>query len=284
MAIIDQLTVEVRSHDRYTRPEKILSNPPSEETVEQWTDALSDFAAESTVSADVEADLRDIRRFYSENEQMLGQYAATLDVQPIGQSSPKEVLFTVYLRTLQSRYAGETNLDCRKFRDLLEGNYSIEGRGSENGTSGSTPTEGLDSGAANVFEPGETYHRLDDIHRRFGANRFRRISPSADHPYIFVFFGESDEGHGYDDELQEDGTLLYTGEGRNGDMEMAGGNAAIRNHETTGDELHVFEMEDDAWQVTYVGQYRYEDHRWVRLPDGNDEMREAIRFELVSVD
>lgn len=283
MAIIDQAAEDIRTHSRYIEPEKFLSNPPSEETVEQWTDSLTDFTAQSTVSAEVEADLKEIRRFYVENENMLGQYAANLDVQPIGQSSPKEVLFLVYVRTLQSRHAGITNIDSHTFDDLMQENYSIEGRGSEDMPPDSTQAEGRGSGTSDIFQPGGTYHRLDDIHGRFGGNRYRRIAPSADHPYIFVFFGKSDEPHGYDDELQEDDTFLYTGEGGEGDMEMAGGNAAIRDHESAGDELHVFEIEDDPWQVTYVGQYQYEDHHWVRLPDRDDEMRNAIRFELSPV-
>jgi len=33
--------------------------------------------------------------------------------------------------------------------------------------------------------------------------------------------------------------------------------------------------------VSYVGQFEYEDHNWLRLPDRNDNMRDAVRFELV---
>jgi len=135
--------------------------------------------------------------------------------------------------------------------------------------------------AAELFDVGETYHRVEDIHDKYGGNRYSGISPCADHPYVFVFFGESGEWHGYDDELLDDGTFLYTGEGRDGDMEMEGGNAAIRSHAEDGNSLHVFEIEDGAWEVTYVGQYEYDDHHWVRLPDRNENMRDAIRFELV---
>jgi len=135
----------------------------------------------------------------------------------------------------------------------------------------------------NLFVPGETYHRVEDIHEEYGGNRYSGISPCADYPYVFVFYGESGEWHGYDDEMLDDGTFLYTGEGRDGDMELNGGNAAIYNQPNNNTELHVFEIEDGAWEVTYVGQYQYKDHHWVRLPDRNDNMRDAIRFELVPV-
>ena len=132
-----------------------------------------------------------------------------------------------------------------------------------------------------LFEIGQTYHRVEDIHDEYGGNRYSGISPCAKYPYVFVFFGDSAEWHGYDDELLDDGQFLYTGEGRDGDMTMDSGNTAIRDHSESGDELHVFEIEDGAWEVTYVGQYEYNDHHWTRLPDRNDNMRDAIRFELV---
>lgn len=131
------------------------------------------------------------------------------------------------------------------------------------------------------FEVGETYHRVDDIHEKYGGNRYSGISPCAEYPYVFIFYGESGEWHGYDDEFLDDGRFLYTGEGRDGDMTMDGGNAAIRNHKSDGSELHVFELGDGAWEVTYVGEYEYKDHHWTRLPDRNGTMRDAVRFELV---
>ncbi len=131
------------------------------------------------------------------------------------------------------------------------------------------------------FKLGQTYHRVEEIHDEYGGNRYSGIAPCADYPYIFIFFGEAGEWHGYDDELCDDGRLFYTGEGRDGDMTMDAGNAAIRDHATNGDEIHVFESEEGPWEVTYVGQFEYHDHNWLRLPDRNDQMRDAIRFELV---
>jgi 5-methylcytosine-specific restriction protein A len=131
------------------------------------------------------------------------------------------------------------------------------------------------------FEIGNKYHRVEDLHEEYGGNRYSGIAPCADYPYVFIFYGESGEWHGYNDEFLEDGRFLYTGEGREGDMTMDKGNAAIRDHSINGNDLHVFEIDEGAWEVTYVGEYEYEDHRWTRLPDQNGNMRDAIRFELV---
>ena len=133
------------------------------------------------------------------------------------------------------------------------------------------------------FKIGETYHRVEDIHEKFGGNRYSGISPCAEYPFVFVFYGESGEWHGYDDEFTEDGEFLYTGEGRDGNMTMDGGNKAIRDHKEDGKEIHVFEIEEGAWQVTYVGQYQYSSHHRTTLPDRNGNMRDAIRFELVPI-
>lgn len=131
------------------------------------------------------------------------------------------------------------------------------------------------------FKIGTSYHRVEDIHDRYGGNRYSGISPCAEYPYVFVFYGKSGEWHGYDDEFTDDGRFLYTGEGRDGDMTMNGGNGAIRDHKKNNNALHVFEIEEGAWQVTYVGEYEYEDHYWTTLPDRNDNLRDAIRFELI---
>ncbi|CCQ35045.1 hypothetical protein HLRTI_003392 [Halorhabdus tiamatea SARL4B] len=51
-------------------------------------------------------------------------------------------------------------------------------------------------------------------------------------------------------------------------MTIEGGNAAIRNYHKHNDEHHVFEIQDGAWKITYVGEYEYADHYWARLPTG----------------
>ncbi|CCQ35044.1 restriction endonuclease protein [Halorhabdus tiamatea SARL4B] len=49
------------------------------------------------------------------------------------------------------------------------------------------------------FDIDATYHRVKDIHEEYGGNRYSGIAPCADYPYVFIFYGESGEWHGYDD-------------------------------------------------------------------------------------
>ena len=87
-----------------------------------------------------------------------------------------------------------------------------------------------------VFEIGQRYDRRA-LHEVYSGQRYRGIATPADTAVVFLFTGEAGENHGYNDTFQSDGTFVYTGEGREGDMTMDGGNLAIRNHQSNGDEL-----------------------------------------------
>ncbi|SDQ62485.1 HNH endonuclease [Natronobacterium texcoconense] len=132
------------------------------------------------------------------------------------------------------------------------------------------------------LEQGATYHRIT-LHEEYGGTQFRGIAPCKDHPYVFLFAGDAGEEHGYRDEFRGD-TFIYTGEGQEGDMEMTGGNRAIRDHREDGRELHLFESNDEAWSITYVGEFEYDSWFTDRLRDTNGNEREAIRFRLEPVD
>ncbi|AXR82300.1 HNH endonuclease [Natrarchaeobaculum sulfurireducens] len=136
--------------------------------------------------------------------------------------------------------------------------------------------------AVSALEEGETYHRVK-LHEKYGGARYRGIAPCKDHPYVFIFTGDSGEEYGYLDEFRGD-TFVYTGEGREGDMEMTQGNKAIRDHRKDGREIHLFESNEEAWSVTYVGQFEYAGWFHQRLEDTNGNYRKAICFELEPVD
>ncbi|WP_079990749.1 HNH endonuclease signature motif containing protein [Haloarcula sp. CBA1127] len=129
---------------------------------------------------------------------------------------------------------------------------------------------------------GARYNR-EALHQAHGGAKYRGIAPSADHPYIFIFTGKAGEEHGYKDEFRGD-TFIYTGEGQEGDMEWSMGNKAIRNHKSTDTELHLFESNNEAWQVTYLGQYECVDWFKEALPDQRGNMRQGIRFKLDPVE
>lgn len=132
------------------------------------------------------------------------------------------------------------------------------------------------------FEVGSNYNRWE-IHDEFAGQRYSGISTPADLPIIFIFTGESGEEYGYEDEFLEDGTFMYSGEGTEGDMVMDDGNAAIRDHRSNNEALHLFEDTKYPWIVTYVGQYQHVGHEWKTLEDQDGNEREAIRFQLEPV-
>lgn len=132
------------------------------------------------------------------------------------------------------------------------------------------------------FSVGTRYLRKE-IHDEFGGQRQYGISTPANDSCIFVFTDPSTEEYGYRDRFRNNGLFVYSGEGRVGDMEMAGGNDRIRHHSENGDDLLVFEVIDEldgADVVTYTGQYEYVDHYWERARDDTGTVRDAIRFVL----
>ena len=132
---------------------------------------------------------------------------------------------------------------------------------------------------ADQLSTGSKYNRWE-LHDVFGGQRYSGISTPSDHPLVFIFTGESGEEYGYEDEFLDDDTFLYTGEGTSGDMEMTGGNRAIRNNRENGTDLHLFEDTAYPWIVTYLGAFEYVQHHWETLEDETDQQRRAIRFRL----
>jgi 5-methylcytosine-specific restriction protein A len=132
---------------------------------------------------------------------------------------------------------------------------------------------------ADQLSTGSKYNRWE-LHDVFGGQRYSGISTPSEHPVVFMFTGESGEEYGYEDEFLDDDTFLYTGEGASGDMEMTGGNRAIRNHQENGADLHLFENTAHPWIVTYLGEFEYVQHHWETLEDETDRQRRAIRFRL----
>jgi len=129
--------------------------------------------------------------------------------------------------------------------------------------------------------PGGVYRRTD-LHKQFGGQQQGGISTPSRFPVIFIFTGEQGTLYGYHDGFQENGIFFYTGEGQVGDMQMLRGNSAIRYHQESGKEIHLFEYVGRG-TVQYLGQAYYVDHHTRVAPDRNNVPRQAIVFEL-SVD
>ncbi len=131
------------------------------------------------------------------------------------------------------------------------------------------------------LEPGSVYNR-QQLHADYGGSIQGGIAPSRDEPVVFLFTGGTGEEHGYQDDIRADGTVLYTGEGQIGDMEIVRGNRAISTHLEDGRELHFFTMDREG--VRYVGQFLYAGHFFEELPDSEGNLREGIRFKLAPVE
>jgi 5-methylcytosine-specific restriction protein A len=133
------------------------------------------------------------------------------------------------------------------------------------------------------FEVGAAYRRAD-IHDRFGGSRQSGISPSASHPAIFIFTGNTGEQYGYHhDGYDTQGVFSYTGEGQIGDMTFTKGNKAIRDHSAAGRSLHLFHALGKSKPCTYSGEFVMASHEIRRGRDKADHDRDVIVFHLVPV-
>lgn len=130
------------------------------------------------------------------------------------------------------------------------------------------------------FDIGQTYRRKTDIHDVYGGGRQSGISPSANHPFIFIFSGSTGEEFGYEDGWQEaEQTFLYSGEGQLGDMDFIRGNRAIRDHVADGRQLLLFEALGKGL-VRFAGEFVCAGYDFGTGPDRDGISRRTIRFHL----
>lgn len=129
----------------------------------------------------------------------------------------------------------------------------------------------------NPFNVGEVYKRAK-LHDKYGGQRQGGISTPVKYPFILLFTGSKGELYGYRDKWQGN-VFLYTGEGQRGNMEFKGGNRALKDSATSGEEIHLFEYKEKGY-VEYVGQIEYTGYRIERGSDVEKHSRELIVFEL----
>lgn len=130
------------------------------------------------------------------------------------------------------------------------------------------------------FIVGRKYNRRKDIHEHFSGQRQGGIVTPSDHNVIFIITGKAGSHYGYEDQHLPDGRFDYYGEGQVGDMEMARGNKAIRDHVAFGNDLLLFENLGKGKDLVFRGSFICESWRWGQSPDRNNDMRKAIIFEL----
>jgi 5-methylcytosine-specific restriction protein A len=134
-----------------------------------------------------------------------------------------------------------------------------------------------------MYEIGKVYNRRADIHDPFGGQQQGGISTPANHPYIFLFTGDTGEQYGYSDGLDSDGVFIYTGEGQHGDMSFDRGNRATRDHVANGKELHLFEALGHGGNCRYLGEYACSTWDYRRGKDFDGVMRQVIVFHLIPI-
>jgi 5-methylcytosine-specific restriction protein A len=127
------------------------------------------------------------------------------------------------------------------------------------------------------FIPEHVYHRRSDIHAIYGGNWQSGISPSANHPYIFIFSGKSGHQHGYEDGWDNPNVFSYTGEGQSGDMEFTRGNLALHDHKLNGKRVFLFEFVSKGF-VKFKCEVEVFDADYFETHDTSGASRLGIKF------
>jgi len=131
-----------------------------------------------------------------------------------------------------------------------------------------------------MFVFGQAYKRTD-LHNKYGGQRQGGASTPKNHPFIFLFTGQSGERYGYRDDW-EAGLFRYTGEGQSGDMKFERGNKAILDHSKDGKALYLFEQIQKGY-VRFKGQFTCVDFEERPGTDKDQKARQIIVFSLAPV-
>jgi 5-methylcytosine-specific restriction protein A len=127
------------------------------------------------------------------------------------------------------------------------------------------------------FIPDHIYNRRRDIHAIYGGNWQSGISPSANHPFIFIFSGKSGHQHGYEDGWDNPNVFSYTGEGQSGDMEFTRGNLALNDHKQNGKRVFLFEFVSKGF-VKFKCEVEVFDADYFETHDTSGATRIGIKF------
>jgi 5-methylcytosine-specific restriction enzyme A len=127
------------------------------------------------------------------------------------------------------------------------------------------------------FIPEKIYNRRTEIHHVYGGNWQSGISPSANHPYIFIFSGKSGYQHGYEDGWDNPNVFSYTGEGQAGDMKFTKGNLALRDHLLNGKRVFLFESYSKGY-VKFKCEVEVFDADYFETHDTAGSTRIGIKF------
>ncbi len=125
-------------------------------------------------------------------------------------------------------------------------------------------------------------YKRSELHKKYGGRQQYGISNCPKYPIIFIFSNPEEKQDVYEDKW-ENGYFYYSGEGRVGDMEFKSGNKSIRDHEIDGKHIYLFKNTKQSGYWKYIDELKLVDHDTYRVIDDNKEMRNGIRFKLLSV-
>lgn len=135
-----------------------------------------------------------------------------------------------------------------------------------------------------MFIVGALYRRRS-LHEKYGGQKQGGISTPSNQSLIFLFSSPRAKRFGYEDGWSEkEGVYLYTGEGQRGDMAFTRGNAALRDHQEEGRDLHLFEASSRKGFYRYIGQMLFIGYHERQGKDLTGKERSQIVFELVPID
>jgi len=101
-----------------------LSKPVVATLIPEWTQALSELAANATVSPGDAVRIEQVATVYEHHENWLIDTARQLNIGRLNEHPPARVLFMGLFRDLQSRFASKENLNPHKLAVLLDGRDS----------------------------------------------------------------------------------------------------------------------------------------------------------------
>jgi hypothetical protein len=94
--------------------------------VPEWTDTLTGFQANVTVSTREKTHLEQIIHLYEEAQAQLEKQAAVIGSGRMATLDPSHVLFIVLFRDLQQRAGVRTNMNPHKLRVILDERYDTK--------------------------------------------------------------------------------------------------------------------------------------------------------------
>jgi hypothetical protein len=115
-----------RRIDSFPNVDEWLLKPIAAVVIPTWTDALTSFSANSTVTRSEAAALDQIESLYQNTQPVLQQRAELLGSGTMDTLEKSHVLFMVLFRNLQREIVDRANMNPHKLRVLLDGRYTVK--------------------------------------------------------------------------------------------------------------------------------------------------------------